>query len=456
MIMQVLLIIALCGLMHAAQSFTATGDVGAGAGRVTLALGFVLLTAYFLGGLLKRLRLPRLTGYLAAGMLTGPYALGWIGESTLEDLRVFNGVAVSLIALTAGAELHLASIRPLARMIAWTTLIAVCGTTILIGLSVLLGASWLQLDLGQSLMQRGSLALLLGITLVAQSPAVVVALHKEAAADGPLTSVVLGVVVLADLLVIFLFTVVSALATALHGGSADAWSVATSLGWELLGSAVIGVVLGGVLSLYLRKVEGGIVLFILALTFVVAEVGQRLHLDPLIIALAVGMFVRNVSRGGERLLHGIEGGSLPIYVVFFAVAGAGIHLDVLAVVGFPAAALVLVRGIGLWSGTRLAARIARAPEVVRRYSGFGLLPQAGLALALALLIQRHFPELGPQAAGLILSVVAINEIFAPVIYRAALMRSGEAGKAGSESGEARDPHADPNEVDAPPPVLETV
>lgn len=433
--MRVLLIVALCGLMHAAQSFTATGGAGASAGRVTLALGFVLLSAYFLGGLLKSLRLPRLTGYLAAGMLAGPYALGWIRESALEDLRVFNGVAVSLIALTAGAELHLPSIRPLARMIAWTTGLAVCGTTLLIGAAIFLGAGWLQLDLGETLLQRGSIALLLGITLVAQSPAVVVALHKETAADGPLTNVVLGVVVLADLLVIFLFTVTSALATALHGGSADAWGVARTLGWELFGSAVVGLVLGGVLSLYLRKVPGGIALFILALTFVIAEVGLRLHLDPLIIALTVGLFVRNVSEGGERLHHGIEGGSLPIYVVFFAVAGAGIHLDVLAVVGLPAAALVLVRGVGLWTGTRLAARLADAPEVVRRYAGFGLLPQAGLALALALLFQRHFPDLGPQAAGLILSVVAINEILAPVIYRVALLRSGEAGRAAAEAGD---------------------
>lgn len=433
--MRVLLIVALCGMMHAAQSFTSTAGPGASAGRVTLALGFVLLTAYFLGGLLKRLGLPRLTGYLAAGMLTGPYALGWIGETALEELRVFNGVAVALIALTAGAELHLPSIRPLARTIAWTSAIAVCGTALLIAAAVFLGADWLRLELGASLAQRGSIALLLGITLVAQSPAVVVALHKETAADGPMSNVVLGVVVLADLLVILLFTVTSALATALHGGSADALGVARTLGWELLGSALVGLLLGAVLSLYLRKVEGGIALFILALTFVIAEVGLRLHLDPLIIALTVGLVVRNFSGAGERLHHGIEGGSLPIYVVFFAVAGAGIHLDVLAEVGLPAAALVLVRGAGLFSGTRLAARLAGAPEVVRRFAGCGLLPQAGLALALALLFQRHFPDIGPQAAGLILSVVAINEIVAPVIYRIALQRSGEAGRAAQESGD---------------------
>jgi Kef-type K+ transport system membrane component KefB len=425
----VLLIVALCGLMHAAQSFTATGGAGASAGRVTLALGFVLLSAYFLGGLLKSLRLPRLTGYLAAGMLAGPYALGWISESALEELRVFNGVAVSLIALTAGAELHLPSIRPLARTIAWTTGIAVCGTTLLIGAAVFLGAGWLQLALGQTLLQRGSIALLLGITLVAQSPAVVVALHKETAADGPLTNVVLGVVVLADLLVIFLFTVTTALATALHGGSADAWGVARTLGWELLGSAAVGLVLGGVLSLYLRKVPGGIALFILALTFVIAEVGLRLHLDPLIIALTVGLFVRNVSEGGERLHHGIEGGSLPIYVVFFAVAGAGIHLDVLASSVCPR--------------RRWCSCAAWACGPARAWPrAWPTRPRWCVATPVSDCCPRpdsRWPwrcsSSATSPAGLILSVVAINEILAPGIYRVALLRSGEAGRAAAEAGD---------------------
>jgi hypothetical protein len=117
-----------------------------------------------------------------------------------------------------------------------------------------------------------------------------------------------------------------------------------------------------------------------------------------------------------------------VYVLFFAVTGANLHLDILLVVGAPAAFLVLVRGFGLWAGTHVGARLAGAPPAVGRYAGFGLLPQAGLALALALLFAKTFPEFGEGAAALTLGVVALNELVAPVLYRSALVRSGEAGR----------------------------
>jgi hypothetical protein len=89
---------------------------------------------------------------------------------------------------------------------------------------------------------------------------------------------------------------------------------------------------------------------------------------------------------------------------------------------------VLVRAAGLLAGSAIGARVADAPPLVRRYAGFGLLPQAGLALALSMLFGKTFPEFGAEAAALTLGVVAINEVVAPALYRYALVRSGEAGR----------------------------
>ena len=118
----------------------------------------------------------------------------------------------------------------------------------------------------------------------------------------------------------------------------------------------------------------------------------------------------------------------PVYVLFFCVAGANLHLDALPIVWIPATLFVVVRALGLMVGSRLGARLAGAPASVQRFIGFGLLPQAGLALALALLFTRTFPEFGAEASALVLSVVALNELLAPAAYRYALVKSGEAGK----------------------------
>jgi Kef-type K+ transport system membrane component KefB len=228
------------------------------------------------------------------------------------------------------------------------------------------------------------------------------------------------------------------LAQTTFGAKADALQAAGVLAWEVLGSISIGLLLGFLLSLYLRYVRGSSALFVVVLAFVIAEVGQRVNLDPLITALASGLWVRNATKTGHRLHADIQSGSLPVYIIFFAVAGATIHLRELAMVWIPASLYVVTRAAGFLFGGWAACRISSAPEPVPKFVGFGLLPQAGLALALALLFVRTFPQLGTGASALILGVVALNEMIAPILFRMALVRSEEAGRLQEEGAELAD------------------
>lgn len=421
--MSVVLLLLLGFLMHAARSFS-SGTQMAGSSGASLALGYMLLTAFFAGGIFKSIRLPKLTGYIAAGILVGPQVLGLVTERMVTQLGVVNGMAIALIALTAGAEMDLKAMRPLLRSIAVISLIAITGTAIVLSLLVFALRPLLPFFEGMPLMAAAAISLVLGVVLTAQSPAVVVALRDELEADGPVSRTVLGVVVAGDLLVIVLFAGASTLGRSMLGGAVAAGG---NLAWELLGSLLVGGVLGLVLALYLSRVEKGAELFLLMMAFVCAEVGARVHLDPLLLALGAGLVVRNFSKQGDRLHQKIEASALPVYLLFFATAGASIHLDVLGAVGIPAALIVVTRGVSLLSGTRFAARAAGAAPEVTRWAGYGLLPQAGLALALSLLFVKSFPEFGEHARALTLGVVALNELLAPVVYRWSLMRAGEAG-----------------------------
>jgi Kef-type K+ transport system membrane component KefB len=419
----VLVLLAL--LMHSVRSFSV--GTSSGSAGTSLAFGYLLLTAYFAGRVFAQLKLPKLTGYLAAGIVAGPGALGLLTDHMAQSLKLVNGMAVALIALTAGSELELRVMRPLMRSIWWITLTAVIGTTVLLAAVVWFARDLLPFVAHLTITQTLAVALVLGVVMVAQSPAVVVALRDETLAEGPLVRTVLGVVVIADLVVIVMFTGASAIAKAALGGPMTTGATVAALVWELLGSLVVGAAIGYVLSLYLRKVRTGAALFLLTVAFIVAEIGQRLGLDPLLVALAAGMLIRNATTVGDALRGQIEVSAVPVYVLFFAAAGADLQLEVLAVMGIPALLFVLVRAAGLLAGARLATTLAGAPEAVRRYVGYGLLPQAGLALALSVLFARTFPEFGRDAAALTLSVVAINELVMPAIYRFALLKSGEAG-----------------------------
>jgi Kef-type K+ transport system membrane component KefB len=426
--MRLLFVLILAGLMHAARSFAPDTTVGGGAAGTALACGYFLLSAFLMGSIFKSLHLPRLTGYLATGIVVGPQVLNLVSGPMVSNLQIFNGVATALIALTAGVELDLIAMRPLLKSISFLTTIAICGTMLLISSMVFLLQGRLPFLHQLTTLQVAAVSVVLGVTMVAQSPAVVVALQSEMAAEGPLTRTVLGVVVISDLLVIVLFAVVSSLAKSFLGSKTDALHTAGALTWEILGSIAIGACVGIIISIYLRFVTGRSALFVLAAAFLMAEVGQRIDLDPLLLALSAGVFIRNATAHGKRLQGEIEASSLPVYVIFFAVTGATIHVRELLVLAVPAVILVLTRATGFIALGRIAAGFANAPDVVRKYIGLGLMPQAGLALALALLFVKTFPQMGAEASALVFGGVAINEMIAPVLYRFALVKSGEADK----------------------------
>jgi hypothetical protein len=355
--------------------------------------------------------------------------LGLLDDGMVENLQIVNGTAVALIALTAGTELRIDVIRPLIRSIVWISVAAVAAAATALAAAVFLMRADLPFLASLGAAEAAAVAVVIGLILVAPSPAVVVALREELEADGAVTRVVLGTVVLANLAVIVLFPVASAAAKLVGGAGADISAMLRHIAWELAGSLLAGLVVALLITAYLRFVRRGATLFVLTAAFVVAEVGRRLGLDPLLVSLAAGLAIRNATSFGDVLHARIGASSLPIYVTFFAVTGATLHVEHLAPVAVPALVLIAVRAAALVAAARAGARMAGAPAEVERWAPLGLLPQAGLALALTLLFVRTFPEIGPAASSLLLGIVALNEIFAPAIYRWALIRSGDIGRA---------------------------
>ncbi len=434
----VIILLCLGGLMEATRSF-ADGGVTFATGA-ELAFGFLLLASLFAGRLCAGINVPQLTGYIAAGVVAGPFVLELVSVDMAGSLKMVNGVAVCLIALVAGGELSIKRMKPLLGTIRSMTVWAVLGTGILLTGTIFALQPLLPFFSGLSPVQGVAVSFVLAVVLASQSPAVVMALLSETKSDGPVSQTTLALVVIADLVVILLYALASPIATVTLGGGADPVGTIVTVAWEIFGSAGIGLGIAVVLVQYIERVQRGVTLFVLLVCVVVAEVGVRIHLDPLIVTLVAGVYLENVSKlDATKFIHDLEAGSLPVYLVFFALAGAGLKLDLLAEVIVPAAIIAVVRGVGFWWGCRRAARRTGAVANVEKYVWVGLLPQAGLALALALILQRTFPTFGVEAAALILGVVALNQVVTPIMLRIALVRSGEAGKKdGDDHGHGSD------------------
>jgi hypothetical protein len=281
--------------------------------------------------------------------------------------------------------------------------------------------------------QRAVVALTMGVVFSALSPTVVLALLSETGAAGPISEMSLGIVVVADLFIVVAFAGVNALVSATFG-AADTGGLGALL-WHIFGSIGVGLVFGLVLLLYLKLVNARVALFVFAMCFLCAEAGARLHVDPLLVCLTAGLFLENLTDiQGSKLVHEIQPAVMPTFAVFFAVAGAGLHWDVFRAMAPAAVGLVLVRGAALYVGGRVGMGVARVPPEERRWLHFALYSQSGIAIGLAVLLRERFPGWGEGASACLLGGVMVNELVGPPLFKAALGRSGEAGRAGRGRG----------------------
>jgi Kef-type K+ transport system membrane component KefB len=413
-------------LVAAARSFLPeeTSLVGSGA---TLAFGFVLLAALQSGTLFSGLRLPRLTGYLVCGFIAGPSITNLVTERMLGDLRLVNGVAIGLIALSAGGELSFRRIRGRLGAILATGGGALLTAVVVITLAVLAASPLLGFLGAMPWSQRAVVALTMGVVFSALSPTVTLALISESGAAGPISEMSLGIVVVGDLVIVLAFAAVHALASSTFG-QADAGGLSALL-WHLFGSIGAGVLFAVVVLVYLKLVNLRVPLFVFGMCFLCAEAGTRLDLDPLLVCLTAGLFLENVTDvQGDKLVHEIQPAAMPTFAVFFAVAGAGLHWAVFQLVAPIAVGLALVRAAALYGGGRLGMALGRVPPAERRWLHFAFYSQSGVAIGLAILLRERFAGWGEPASACILGGVMINEMVGPLLFKTALAQSGEAGR----------------------------
>lgn len=405
-------------------------DVSTGATSAAdsaMAAGFLFLFAFVLGTIAESLKLPRITGYLLGGLLVGPDVLGILSTDNIADLSVVNGFAIGVIAFVAGAELRPQLLRERGGIILRILVCEIGVVFVLLAAVALLFRAWIPFLAGLPFGAAVAMAFVFASIATVHSPAVTIALLNEVRSGGPVTSTTLGVVVVADVIVVLLATlsITGAQSVLSPEGGFDLRALG-AIGWELIGALLMGALLGLLIDVYLRRVGARLIIFVIFMIFFGHELADVLHVEYMLFMLAAGFFVENISPvDGEPLIKAIQSASVPAYVMFFSVAGGSIHLRELATLWPIALGAVALRAGGLWLGTRIGAEWARAEPEVKRYTWMGLVSQAGVALGLATVATRALGEYGGQIQTMFLAMIAIHEIIGPVLFRAALSRSGE-------------------------------
>jgi Kef-type K+ transport system membrane component KefB len=336
-------------------------------------------------------------------------------------------LAVGLIAVLAGAELRLSDLRQRGKLIVLILVLQTGFVLIAVMAATLLSSRWIPFLDGLSPSPAFFVALLFAVMLTVNSPMVTLALLTETGARGPLARTTLGVVLVADVVVILVFTVTFSLAQASLGGTtAGTLEILQQLLWEVFKAVLAGVAVGGIMSLYLHFVKRELVVFAVVAVFATAGAAEALHFELLLSLVIAGFLVENVAPvRAEPLIHTLHQAAVPVFVVFFAMTGAELRIQEFAGFWPVVLGLVLVRLVAIYGSGRLGGRWGGAEEPVRRYVWTGLVPQAGVALGLAATVADRLPGIGLAMQTLTVGVIALNQALGPVLFRRGLERAGE-------------------------------
>jgi trehalose-6-phosphate synthase/Kef-type K+ transport system membrane component KefB len=412
-------IAVLVWMQRALPANLASGSVAA------LALGFTLIGASLTGDALRRLHLPRVTGYLLFGVVTGPYLGNVITQPMAEQLQFVSDIATAFIAFIAGLTLNLERLGQRLANIARLTGTMMAVATIGTAAAAWVVWPWLPIAPEATGLAKVAMVALLTITVISFSPTMTAAVTTDTGTRGSFSELVLAVVVLADIVALIAFSVVMPFARSALGVSPSGdVAVLARLAWELGGAIAFGVLIGALVALYLRYVGREMVLVILAACALLGQVGTTQQFEPLLAALTAGLVIENLSISqGDALKNAIQRAAPPVLVVFFAAVGASLRLDTLAAIGLAAFGASALRLVLIRGGLSLAAKRVPLDAVSRTYMWTGLISQAGVTLGFASVVAREFGAWGANLQTLVVALIAIHELVGPLLFRHGLLRA---------------------------------
>lgn len=378
-----------------------------------IALGALLLLGLLADEVGTRTRLPRVTLLILFGFLIGQSGFDLIPDALHAWYEFLATVALTMVAFLLGSKLSLPILRGNGREIFTVSLVVVVMTVVLVGGGLL--------ALGFPLIW----SLILAGIAAATAPAAIHDVVRQLHAKGPFTLALLGVVAIDDAWGLIVYSLLLTVAKAFDGdGGLDI--LAQSL-WEVGGSLVLGAALGfpaAALTGRLRRGEP-IQSEALGLVFLCAGLALWLEVSFLLTGMVVGAIITNFASHHQRAFHEIEHIEWPFMVLFFVLAGAGLELDSLATIGWLGLAYIVLRTVARLSGGWLGAVAARAPGSHRRWFGLALMPQAGVAIGMALVAGAHFPALQEPLLALVVGTTVIFELVGPPLTQLAIRAVGE-------------------------------
>ena len=408
--------------------------------KLLFTLAIALLGGLFMSRVVKPLGLPAVTGYLLAGILLGPYALGSLGVTGLfESMQSLSGmativqdVALGFIAFAIGTEFKLSALKKTGKQ---ATVIGIVQALIamlfvdaaLIGLHFLLGEDKLPL----------SVCITLGAIATATAPAATLMVVKQYKAKGPVTDVLLPVVALDDAVGLICFAVSIGIAQAFEGGTVGVISVLVNPLLEVVLSLLLGGLVGVIFTGVENMFKSNSKRLCLSITFVILTIalaklnytfdnGLKISFSSLLVCMMLGTVFCNICENAEELMAKTDRWTMPIFVLFFVISGAELEFSIFkdGTVILVGIMYIVFRTLGKYLGARWSAQLMKSSPTIVKYLGITLLPQAGVSIGMSITAAAVLAT-GGTVRNIVLFAVMIYELVGPMLTKIALTKAGD-------------------------------
>ena len=419
-----------------------------------ITLAFSVLAGLLMSRVAKLVNLPAVTAYLIAGLCIGPFLLGrlgirGIGFSTLEDVDSFSIIsqgALGFIAFEIGNEFRLRDLKSMGKSAITIGILQAVITTIIVDIALIALHFF-----NPSLISLSS-ALTLGSIAAATAPAATLMVVKQYKAEGPMTKLLLMVVAIDDAVGLVLFSISFGVATALETGAISFIGVVLEPLLEIILSCLLGVVGGCSLNALEKYFHSRSKRMSLAVAFVFITVcislleftigGVHIGFSLLLVCMIEGTVFCNINETSEEIMERVDGWTGPLNMLFFVLSGAELNLNVVSnpLVLSVGIVFILFRSLGKISGAWLSCKMEKTSNTIQKYLGITLLPQAGVALGMAL--QARILCDGEIVRNVVLFAVLVYELVGPTLTKWSLLRAGEIKTEGRSN--ARKPNVKDN------------
>lgn len=386
----------------------------------SLYIAVLLLAGLGAGSLAKRFKIPSVTGYIVCGLILGPSVFNLITSEVYYSLSFVNELALGMLALSVGTELHYRVFKAFGKSLVIMSL----GNTLFTGVLVTL-MTWL---VGMPI----EYALILGPLAMSVAPSGVVSVVKEKRSQGDMTQNLLGLVAFDNLLTILTFGIMVAFVQSFGNEATSGLLLVGMVIFDILLAFVIGIVSGLFVSYFIRKNATNDKLIVLLLSALLFNSGIAvvLGLSPILTNLTAGVAISNLTSRKILIATLLDRIELPIFILFLTLAGAHLDVAILGQVGLIGLAYIVARFLGKYFGIFIFSSFTGLNKKIRYNMGLGLLPHAGVAIGLASIAERTLPQVSGAITGVVLTGVVVFEIIGPLLLGKSLDNVGESGQMG--------------------------